>query len=189
MSNLAENILIIIIIVIIIILAPILLDFLFKITVRKNKIDEILSIAAKNAKDNNKILIVFDSAEGGYIVDHDNSKKYFKGKFIDTVNSIENNNSVIVLLYCLEYVKTSDVKNVLEKLNSVSNGDLYVVSYEKHSPRTFWDYEIKNIMYNSYYLPNDKILWHAPTKLQDGVQKFYSYIFKVLPYNYVAHHM
>lgn len=180
-----EKGILIVIYIIIIIMIPLFLDYLFKLTVRRKRKIQIKSLAMKKAKDTNKALLIFDNRYGG-VVSHAGDftdKESFDGDAVEIINQMADNSCVIVVKETLEYI--DDLNDFIAQLKNVSGGDLYTVNIEKNSPRVFWDYKIKNIMNKSFYLPMDtEIQWSEPNRLQKSIQKFYSYVFKILPYNF-----
>ncbi len=179
-----EKIILIIFYLIIIILVPLFLDYLLRITVRDTRQRQIAKLAWINAQKNNKPLIIFVDRYNGTIIEQNGKCENFKGDMVEIVDQMAKNSGVIIIAYSLEYLQTDIIKKFIDNLNRVSGGDLYILAIEKNSTRIFFDYKIKNIMNKSYYLPGDLIEWYSPNNLQKKIQKFYSYIFKILPYNF-----
>ena len=75
------------------------------------------------------------------------------------------------------------LNELIAKLKKASGGDLYTINIGKNSPKVIWDYKIKNIMNKSFYLPGEKIGWTHPNDLQLKIQKLYSYVFRIVPYD------
>jgi hypothetical protein len=186
MSSSIEKIIIIAMYLVILISIPLFIDYLFKITVRRKRINQVKSMAQKQANDKNKSLIIFDSTTHGVVITNTKgniSKEEFNGDINEIANNLANNSCVIMISEVLEYVNKPD--ELIKQLKIVSGDDLYIVNIEKNSPRILWDYKIKNVMDKSYYLPTDKKLkWTQPNKLQLNTQNFYSYIFKIVPYDF-----
>jgi hypothetical protein len=184
-----DKILLIMVYLIIIILVILFLDYLFKVTVRKNRKNKIMAFARKKSTDTNKPIVVFNDKDNGVVIDTNGKKETFNGNINDIANEMADNSCVLVVSETLEYIDDSDqisLNNLIEQLKIISGGDLYCANFEKNSPRALWDYNIKNIMNESYYLPNDNISWTKPNNLQVNAQKFYAQIFKILPYNFFA---
>lgn len=179
----------------IIILIPLFLDYLFKLTVRKKREDNVRCLAQKKASDTNKSLIVFTDRHHGVVINVNDPKsaEQFTGDIFEIVQQMANDSCVMVLLQVLEYMddtKERPLSVFIQKLSDITGGDIYTVNIEKNSPRVFWDYKILNVMNKSYYLPEDfeqgKIEWYRPNDLQRHTQKFYSYLFKFIPYKFFA---
>lgn len=177
----------------IIILVPLFIDYLFKLTVRKKREDNIRCLAQQKSSDTNKSLIIFTDRYHGIVVNVNDPKsaEEFSGDITEIVQQMANDSCVLVLLQVLEYIDDTNENPLsvfIQKLNDISGGDLYTVNIEKNSTRVFWDYKILDIMNKSYYLPEDfqqgKVEWNKPNDLQKHIQKFYSYLFKVIPYNF-----
>lgn len=185
-KELVEKIIIIAIYLFILILIPIFLDYLFRITIRNKRKTKIKSLAMKQATEKNKSLVIFNNANDGIVIhsvgnQNENSEE-FSGKFSEIIDNMADNSCVVVVLHTLEYL--DELPSILTQLQKISGGDLYLLSMGKNSPRVFWDYKIKNILDKSFYLPSDKeIKWTSPNTLQIKLHKFYSLIFKVLPYD------
>lgn len=177
------KIFLIIIYLVIIILIPLFLDYLFKLTVRKKRKLQIKTLAEERAKETNKSLVIFNDQYHGIVnnIQNDGSKEEFTGDIIEIIFQMAPNSCVMVLSEVLEYIH--DPNTFIEQIKTVSGNDLYTINIEKNSPRVFWDYKIKNVMNKSFYVPNENITWSKPNKLQLHTQNFYSYIFKILPYD------
>jgi len=188
---------------------PIFLDYLFRLTVRKKRKNQILKLAELKSRETGKPVIIFNDRNHGTIITYTNNNSHtaedFPGDIVDIIDKLETNSLVVIVSQTLEYIdgtKLIDVDNrtisnkkktstdlswTIDNLKRVSGGDLYVLDIEKNSPRIFWDYKIKNIMDKSFYLPNENITWSAPNGLQLRTQKMYSYVFKILPYQFFAY--
>lgn len=184
-SSLLKKILLIIIYLCIIILIPLFLDYLFKLTVRKKRKAQIKELAEEKAKNLNKSLIIFNDRYHGVVRNiNENTKENFTGDIEEIIPQLADNSAIIVVSDTLEYV--DNIKPLIEQLRRASaDGNLYLINIEKNSPRVFWDYKIINIMDKSYYLPDsEEIKWVSPNNLQKKSQKFYSYVFKIIPYRF-----
>jgi len=209
MSDGFRKIILVIIYLIIILMIPIFLDYLFRLTVRKKRKNQILKLAELKSRETGKPVIIFNDRNHGTIITYTNNNSHtaedFPGDIVDIIDKLETNSLVVIVSQTLEYIdgtKLIDVDNrtisnkkktstdlswTIDNLKRVSGGDLYVLDIEKNSPRIFWDYKIKNIMDKSFYLPNENITWSAPNGLQLRTQKMYSYVFKILPYQFFAY--
>lgn len=180
----------IIIYILIIIMIPLFLDYIFRLTVRRKRKSQIKYLAEQQAKKTGKALIIIDNLNHGVVshkgsLDEENLEE-FNGDIVEIIDNMADNSCVIVVLETLEYV--DGLRDFIKKVEKVSGGDFYAVNIEKNSPRIFWDYKIKNVMAKSYYTPNTptsgEIQWTKPNDLQKSIQKFYSYVFKVVPYRF-----
>lgn len=128
------------------------------------------------------------------------SSEEFSGDMVEIINQMADNSCVIIVSQTLEYIDESNNNNdndngqensllskTIEQLKRVSGGDIYFINIDKNSPRAFFDYKIKNFMDKSYYVPGEEIKWNKPNELQVKTQKFYSYIFKIIPYKFITH--
>jgi len=186
-DNLVKKIFLVIIYLIIILLIPIFLDLLLKISVRKNREKQLYMMALENAKKKAQSLVVFTDRYNGFIINDvqlDKAEK-FNGDIINIVDNMIDNSCIVMVSLTLEYIDNDELKRVIQNLMRISGGNLYILAIEKTSPRLFWDYKIKNIFDKSFYIPNgQKISWTFPNNLQTTTQKFYSYLFKILPYSF-----
>jgi hypothetical protein len=185
-KELVEKIIIIAIYLFILILIPIFLDYLFRITIRNKRKTKIKSLAMKKAVEKNKSVVIFNNVNNGIVIhsigNKNESSEEFTGSFTEIINNMADDSCVVVVLHTLEYL--DELPSVLTQLQKISGGDLYLLSMGKNSPRVFWDYKIRNILDKSFYLPTDKeIKWSSPNTLQLKLHKFYSLIFKILPYD------
>lgn len=182
------NLLIMIVIyVIIIILIPILLDYLFRIFIRSKRRYVTKEAAQTKAKSSSKPLIVIQDQNGLIISETanlDTDTKYIPCNLNECLEAMKENSMVIIVNETLEYVP--DLNRLLTNLKSVAGSDLYVLGLEKNSPRVFYDYKIVNILDKPVYFPGSNLTWSEPNKLQKSVQSFYSYIFKILPYDFFS---
>lgn len=184
-----NKILILIMYLVIIILIVLFLDYLFKITVRKNRKNKIMELAKIKSSETNKSIIVFNDKNNGIVINTDGTKEAFNGDIIEISDQMSDNSCILVLSEILEYLDDVNEKSyddIINQLKLISGGDLYCANIEKNSPRVLWDYNIKNIMDKSYYLPGSDIIRTKPNGLQIGTQNFYRQIFKVLPYDFFA---
>jgi hypothetical protein len=196
-NNLLGKIILIMIYLIIIIMIPLFLDILFKLTVRKNRKSKIKNMAQKKSIETNKSLIIFNDRYNGIVINPTNPKiiEEFTGDIVEIVNQMADNSCVIVVSETLEYIgetktdksRDSLLSKTIKQLKNISGNDFYCINIEKNSPRVLWDYKIKNIMDKSFYLPGDVVEWHQPNELQIKIQKFYFYVFKILPYHFFAY--
>ncbi len=187
-DNSSNKILVIIAYLIIIVLLVLFLDYLFKITVRRNRKNKIMDLAKKKSFETNKPIVAFNDMNDGVVIDLDGRKESFSGNIRDISDMMADNSCVLVVSETLEYLNTEEksLNDIVEQLVSISGGDLYCSNIETGSPRVLWDYNIKNIMDKSYYVPGDNINWTKPNDLQMQIQKFYNQLFKILPYNFFA---
>mgnify|MGYP006350471621 FL=1 len=173
-----------------------MLDYLFTWTIRARRKSAVRELAEKNAMSKNKSMIIFSGITQGEVYHLNSNNKFksetFKGNFLEIIDQMADNSCVIIVSYALEYV--DDIEKTLEILQRVSGNDLYILSYESNSPRTFWDYKIKQILNKSYYVPNEKnsiiddnmfvVTTHKPNAIQLRLQTVYRYLFKVIPYSW-----
>ena len=187
-ENIPNKLCMIFIYLIIIILIPLFLDYLFRLSVRRKRKLNMLYLARKKSTITKKPLLIFNDRSNGIISnsgDLSKDKEEIQGEITDIIGLLKPNSFVILVSETLEYV--DDVKKLTEELNIASGSDLYIICFEKNSPRVFWDYKIKNIMNEPFYILSEsdkEIKWSSPTKLQKSMQHFYSYVFKILPYNF-----
>lgn len=194
--SILSKIFLIILYLIIIILIPLFLDYLFKLTVRKKRKMQIKFLAEIKSIETSKSLIIFNDRYHGVVINSDdlvngklNNGEEFTGDIVEIINQMANNSCVVVVSETLEYIDNvssgkSLLSDTIDQLKLISGGDFYSINIEKNSPRVFWDYKIKNIMDKSFYLPDDSISWSQPNNLQTKIQTFYSYVFKILPYDF-----
>jgi len=171
----------------IIILIPIFLDYLFRLTVRRKRKLNIMYQAEKKSRETKKPILIFNNRYGGIInnmqIDPSGKKEVFESDITQILSQLKENSFVLVVSETLEYV--DNVEETIKQMQSVSGGDMYIVGIEKNSPRVWFDYKIRNVFDNPFYLPTDhQIKWVSPNDLQKKVQGFYSYGFKILPYNF-----
>jgi len=183
-----SKICLILIYVAILVLIPIFLDYLFEISIRRNKKKEITDVAKARAKKTKKPLIIFNGVNKGTI-DTDGKIEKFDGNVEEIINQLDNNTSVVLVSETLEYVP--DLQNFIKELKRVSGGDLYALSVEKNSPRIFWDYKMVNAIDQPYFIAgkNKEITWEKPNNVQLKTQQIYSYVFKILPYDMIVDKM
>jgi len=187
-ENIPNKLCMIFIYLIIIILIPLFLDYLFRLSVRRKRKLNMLYLARKKSATTKKPLLIFNDRSNGIISDSGDpskDKEEIQGEITEIIGLLKPNSFVILVSETLEYV--DDVKKLTEELNVASGSDLYIVCFEKNSPRVFWDYKIKNIMNEPFYILSEsdkEIKWSNPTNLQKSIQHFYSYVFKILPYNF-----
>lgn len=164
---------------------PLFLDLLFKMTVRKNRKEKIKNLAKEKAKETGKSLIIFNDKTHGIVINStDQSTETFDGDMNKIIDQMANNSCVIIVSETFEYINPDILDKTIKKLKNISGGDFYSINIEKNSSRLLWDYKIKNIMDKSFYLPNEKIVWEKTNNLQKNIQKFYSYVFKIIPYHF-----
>ncbi|XWV25254.1 hypothetical protein QJ856_gp0518 [Tupanvirus deep ocean] len=193
-DNLLTKALIIFVYLVIIIMIPLFLDYLFKLTVRKNRKNKILALAKNKSLETGKPIIIFNNANNGVVINKDGTMEEFNGDIIEIINQMADNTCVMIVSESLEYIGNNESDNndkiiieTINQLNAITGGDVYFVNIEKNSPRVFWDYNIKNVMDKSFYLPGDNLSWSKPNDLQKKVQKLYFHVFKILPYNFFAY--
>lgn len=188
-DNCLDKIILVIMYLAIFIMIPFFLDYLFKITVRKKRKQQIKYLAKNKAIKKNKALIIFNNRYQGVVINYNGdklkSKEEFTGDIIEIIEQMADNSCVIIISETFEYIN-KQLSQIIQQIQRVSGDDLYTVNFEKTSPRIFWDYKIKNVMDKSFYLPGDNITWSKPNKLQANTQKFYSFVFKFIPYNLFA---
>jgi hypothetical protein len=180
--------------IVIIIFIPILLDSLFTWTVRARRRKTIMQLAEKTAILKEKSLVVFNGLTEGQVYHLESEKKVksepslvkgepFNGDFMEIIDQMADNSCVIIVAFVLEYVE--DFEGALKVLKRVAGDNLYVLGLEANSPRTFWDYKIKQILDKSFYVPeNLNVTSHKPNGIQLKLQVVYRYIFKVVPYGW-----
>jgi hypothetical protein len=170
------------------VLVPLFLDYLFKISIRRNKKKEIIDVAKTRAEKTKKPLIIFNGTNKGSI-DSDGKVEKFDGDVSEIISQLGDNTSVVVVIETLEYIP--NLQNFIKELKRVSGGDLYVFGIEKNSPRIFWDYKVVNVLDQSYFIAgkNNDLTWGTPNNLQLKTQKIYEYVFKVLPYDSIIDKM
>lgn len=181
------KVLTILVYLIIIILIPLFLDYLFSITVRNTRKNNIMDIAKEKSRNTSKPIIVFNNRYNGAVIETNGNVDGFTGDILDIIDNMSDNSCVMVVSETLEYIDSEILQNTIDQLKEVSGGDLYCINFEKNSPRILWDYKIINLMNNPFYLPNDDISWSKPNQLQRNIQHFYYYVFKILPYNFFAY--
>lgn len=175
-----KKIILILIYIIIIIFIALFLDYLFKITIRKRRKQQIKYLAQKKALETGKPLLIFNNQHEGIFQNNNDSTK-FTGNILEIINKLDKNSCVVIVSQVLEYV--DDVNKLIKQIDKISNGDYYFINLEKNSPRIWWDYKINNVMSKPYYLPSSNdISWNSPNSLQKKIQQFYSIIFKIVPY-------
>ena len=175
-----KKIILILIYIIIIIFIALFLDYLFKITIRKRRKQQIKYLAQKKALETGKPLLIFNNQYEGIFQNNNDSTK-FTGNISEIINKLDKNSCVVIVSQVLEYV--DDVNKLIKQIDKISNGDYYFINLEKNSPRIWWDYKINNVMSKPYYLPSSNdISWNSPNSLQKKIQQFYSIIFKIVPY-------
>lgn len=179
----ATKIILILMYLVIIILIPLFLSYLLNITIMKKRWIMVKKMAVAKSISKNKPLVIFYGDNNGIIVTK-KAKKEFVGNIIDVSGKMSDNSCVVVLVEVLEYFSLKDLTVLVKQLKRISGGDLYAINVEKNSPRIFWDYKIKHVMDAPYFFPKDKIDWKNPNDLQLKIQTFYSYVFRVLPYNF-----
>lgn len=192
MTTNTTNVLIMIVVyAICIILIPLFLDSLFRLTVRSKRRLAVQNLAQKKAKATGKPLVVFNNKNGGIVSqtgDLDSKSKFesFECDIDQCLTALKENSVVIIVSETLEY--SDNVAELLKNLKTASGGDFYVVGLEKNSPRVFFDYKILNVMSEPFYIPEvqNEIKWLPPNQLQQSVQNFYYYVFKILPYDFFA---
>jgi hypothetical protein len=176
---------------IIIILVPLFLDYLFRLTVRRKRKINMLYLAEKKSASTKKPLLIFNNRSSGLVSHSGNlskDKEEIHGEITEIIGGLKENSFVIVISETLEYV--DDIEKLIKELIAVSGSDLYIINLEKNSPRIFWDYKIKNVMDQPFYVvsntpvTNNKLKWTKSTALQKSTQKFYSNLFKILPYDF-----
>lgn len=180
MSSTSKKLILVIFYIIIIILIPLFLDVLFKYTVRKKRKDAIMKMARQKSKKIKIPIMIINHGDVTIIKDKTFTKL---GKY-SNIEKSKDEKHVIVIIETLEYIEEYKINDFLSELYEISDGNMYFVNIEKNSPRIWWDYNIKNVMDKSFYLPNDKIIWSTPDKIQKKIQKFYYYVFKILPYRW-----
>jgi hypothetical protein len=190
-NNFLEKALIIIMYLIIIILIPLFLDWIFRLTVRKNRKNKILAIAKKKSLDTGKPIIIFNDRYNGMVLGSGEGQpnEEFIGDIVEITNQMADNSCILIVSETLEYIDNTNnlLSQTINTLYNVSGGDLYCINFEKNSPRILWDYKLKNIMDKCFYLPENKITWTKPNQLQHNTQQLYFYIFKILPYHFFAY--
>uniref|UniRef100_A0A6C0CAV6 Uncharacterized protein n=1 Tax=viral metagenome TaxID=1070528 RepID=A0A6C0CAV6_9ZZZZ len=169
----------------ILILVPLFLDYLFKISIRRNKKKELTELAKARAQKVKKPLIIFNGVNGGSI-DTDGKVESFDGNVSEIVSQLGDNTSVVLVAETLEYIP--DLQNFIKELKRISDGDLYILGVENNSPRIFWDYKIINVLDKSYFVAkkDKEITWGSPNSLQLKTQKIYEYVFNILPYDMIV---
>lgn len=190
--NIPNKLCMIFIYVIIIILVPLFLDYLFRLSVRRKRKLSIMDLARKKSAQTKKPLLIFNDRSNGIIShsgDLTKDKEEIQGEITEIIGLLKPNSFVIVVSETLEYV--DNVEKLVDDLNVVSGSDLYIVCLEKNSPRIFCDYKIKNIMDSPFYIMSEAnsdskktIKWSSPTNLQTYSHRFYSHVFKIIPYNF-----
>ena len=181
-----KKIFLIMLYLIIIILIPLFLDYLFKITTREKRRQKLINLALERAKLLNKSLIIFTGRYCGVVVDaHGKNLEKFDGDILRIVDDMADDSCVIMVDHVLEYLDHIQIKKLLRKLIGISGKNLYILAIEKNPGfRIFWDYKIKNIMENSFYLPDClNIKWQKLNNLQRSTHKIYQLVFKIIPYS------
>lgn len=179
-NNSTRQAFVIILYIAIIILIPLFLDFLFKVTIRKKRKNNVLRLVVQRARDQDKPLIIINDLHHGIIYDK-TTLEYFTGDVVRIIDKLTKNSCVVLISETLEYI--NDLEEFMDKLTLVTGGDLYVICIELNSPRLFWDYKIRHIMSKSYFEPGEVVKWVPPNGLQKKTQRFYYYLFQVIPYD------
>jgi len=165
--------------VIIILIIFLLLDFLFKMTIRKRKWKQIYFLANKLSQIKRKpIMIIYDTNNA--LIE---PNKKIQGDIVNIITRLPSNKYILIVSQLLEYV--DEPKKVIYHCKRISGDDVYFINIENTSPRIWWDYKIKNIMNAPFYLPYEtNIKWINKSNKQKKVHKIYAIIFKILPYRY-----
>lgn len=178
-----KKIILILIYIIIIIFIALFLDYLFKVTIRKRRKQQIKFLAQKKALETGKPLLIFNNQYEGILQKNNENSIKFTGNILEIIDKVDKNSCVVVVSEVLEYI--DDVYKLIKQIDDISNGDYYFINLEKNSPRIWWDYKIINVMSKPYYLPSSNdITWNSPNNLQKKVQHFYSIVFKIVPYEF-----
>lgn len=172
----------------ILLLVPLFLDYLYKVTIRRNNKKKMESLAKKEAAKLKKPLIIFNGTNSG-TVDTDGTVEKFDGDVFEIVSQLRSNTSVIMVSETLEYIPA--LEKFIKELERVSGGNLYILGIEKNSPRIFWDYKILNVLDQSYITPQNikSVMWESPNGLQQGTHAIYEQVFKILPYDTIVQKM
>jgi hypothetical protein len=175
--------------IIILFMIPLFIDYLFRITIRKKRQNQIRDLAMDRAQKKGKSLIIFNGPDRGVVYHLDDKKdtsEEFEGNIDEIINHMSLDSSVMIVSETLEYVP--DIQKTVDTLLKVTGGNLYVVGVEKNSPHVLWNYKIINILDEPYYLPeSNNIKWSPPNKIQTTIQRIYSYMFVLLPYDFFAY--
>ena len=214
MATNTSKILLVIFYLIIIICIPLLLGLLLKYTVCDTRIKNIKQLAYQKALETKKPLIIFNTRYHGTVIELSQESKRvetnkFDGDLVEIVDHLADNSSVMLISGIFEYMQdNTELQKLIYNLKKVTGGDLYVINVGSHSPQIIFDYKLKNIMTKPFYLPdrinvkgniiessknnnnnnNNTISWTHPNNLQLKLQNIYSYVFKILPYNFFVSH-
>lgn len=164
----------------IIFLTLLILGMIYNLTTREKQIEQIKNIAQKQSIKKKKSLIVFDSPTTGYT---DLNEK-FDGNVLEILSNLTDNCCIILMMNVFEYIDSKSIPKIIKDMSRVSGGDFFILCIDNKSPRTFYDYKIKNLMKKSSYMSDDKIEWDKPNNLQAKISNIYYWIFKILPYSF-----
>lgn len=172
MSDLFNKIFIVLLYLVVLIIIPILLDYLFNMTVQKNNIKKIKDLATKNS---DKSIMIFNR-DSIYC-----DGKKINGNILNVSKNVKDNSVIVILNSVLEY--SENPSDIINEMKRISGGNLYVIGYDKNSSRGIFDYKLRKLLNKPYFLPGDEIKLDNINELQIKLQKLYS---KILPYNYVV---
>ncbi|AFX92419.1 hypothetical protein CE11_00392 [Megavirus courdo11] len=176
------QILLIIIYIILILSIPFFLDYYLQSKKIKCIQESVLKDAKKLSSNNNKPLIVFNNREQGFVIDK-NQTEQFSGNIEDILPELADNSCILILYEILEYV--DDPENIITNTRRVSGDNYFIINITNNSPKTYWDYRIKNIMSKSQYHNDNTITYNKLSNIQKKTQNIYRYLFKLFPDQYV----
>ncbi|AEQ32984.1 hypothetical protein [Megavirus chiliensis] len=176
------QILLIIIYIILILSIPFFLDYYLQSKKIKCIQESVLKDAKKLSSNNNKPLIVFNNREQGFVIDK-NQTEQFSGNIEDILPELADNSCILILYEILEYV--DDPENIITNTRRVSGDNYFIINITNNSPKTYWDYRIKNIMSKSQYHNDNTITYNKLSNIQKKTQYIYRYLFKLFPDQYV----
>lgn len=171
---------------VILLIIPLFIDFIISSTSRKKRKENIIKLANDLSNKKNKSLVIFDGVKNGIVIDNNNKKEIFSGDIFDFIFKMSENSCVVVASCLLEHVDNNHkTEKIIEQLIKISGGDLFVVCYDKYTPRFFWDPHIYNEFEKQSYLPKEEIKWKNNTNFQKKTKNCYSYFFDIFPYEYI----
>ncbi|AUV58319.1 hypothetical protein [Bandra megavirus] len=176
------QILLIIIYIILILSIPFFLDYYLQSKKIKCIQESVLKDAKNLSSNNNKPLIVFNNREQGFVIDK-NQTEQFSGNIEDILPELADNSCILILYEILEYV--DDPENIITNTRRVSGDNYFIINITNNSPKTYWDYRIKNIMSKSQYHNDNTITYNKLSNIQKKTQNIYRYLFKLFPDQYV----
>ncbi|ANB50496.1 hypothetical protein [Powai lake megavirus] len=176
------QILLIVIYIILILSIPFFLDYYLQSKKIKCIQESILKDAKHISSENNKPLIVFNNREQGFVINNNQIEK-FTGNIENILPELADNSCVLVLYEILEYI--DEPENIIIDAKRVSGDNYLIINIINNTPRTYWDYRIKNIMNKPYYSKDNDIVYNKSSNIQKKTQNIYRYLFSLFPNQYI----